>query len=89
LICVAIGHWRSCNPAAVVCTVVRLLDGYAGHSFKFKKRKGPTGCFQAACLHAGRLIRVATLEARRCTADGEVLVECYILADYDAVSLIT
>ncbi len=87
MICVrvAIGHWRSCNPAAVV----RLLDGYTGHSFTGKKRKGPTGCFQAACLHAGRLIRVATLEARRYTADGEVLVECYILADYDAVSLIT
>ena len=32
---------------------------------------------------------VATLEARRCTADGEVLIECYILADHDAVSLIT
>ena len=78
-ICVgAIAHWRSCNPAAVV----RLLDGYAGHRDRdsFKKRKGPTGCFQAACLHAGRLIRVATLEARRCTADGEVLIECYILA---------
>jgi hypothetical protein len=40
-------------------------------------------------LPARRLIRVATLEARRCTADGEVLVECYILTDYDAVSLIT
>ena len=55
-----------------------------------KNGKAPRAAFtEAACLHAGRLIRVATLEARRCTADGEVLVECYILADYDAVSLIT
>jgi hypothetical protein len=89
VVCVAIGHWQSCNPAAVQR---RLCDCSMDTQVTLKTER-PHGLLSGR-LPAGRLIRVATLEARpgRCTraaADGEVPIECYIFADYDAVSLIT